>query len=722
MGLITLQCVVANGTRLLGLSYEAHYGDQTVNANNVLLVQSNPDLKDVRTIQWSLVSSWPRTTGYPQDASPMVCQVDPKTGVFSMMSYFNLTDSTYNMTQPPKRPPGGLQYDPRSDTWSNFTLAPGYKWGDYSATFALFQWPGTSTLFQANIGSATKVNVGMLDVDEDDSGKFENVFSYELNPAIYGYPSRLFFGNNVLYQFGTIVVNNRTGQLNNLMTRIPLSGNPATFKPPTNPILYNATSLNACATTYITGSYYKDTLYIFCQGVDSDLFLGVGGVILFKDSDNKTDSGLSAFYDSDIDRFYGSTIQPIGGADDGDLPRFAYMTNAPTGIPQIGIWLDPKEIGDVVSAGYDVNITNPYGDEFASDKSSRTHAIVGGSVGGGMVLLLLLAFFLIRRRWPQWRRQLKAKIVERLSPHDSSDDHNNEGKDTDPINGGQSDKIEEPSIHSCDMDGRDKILVTEEMEMDLARGYMKDVALERHPRPTFVTTLNTDEEEEVLDDTAVRIRHSMAMVPLQTSASSRTELSDPAIGPRPASSGSSSSTALASMPHPLATTITIHNPSAPHLYTHADGTKTSQSQLSTLMPSAHIDSTKAQEAEDIKATARESALYEEAAPPYIGHYQEQQEMNLSSLTRPSFPLPPTPTAPSFITEEEARISRLSSPRAIIVDETGITGPNLPHAFNERSRSPSNARPSPGSRLHSKRDIGASLKATEEDADNKIPER
>ncbi|KAG0361597.1 hypothetical protein BC939DRAFT_461451 [Gamsiella multidivaricata] len=633
MGILSLQCVTTNGTRLLGMSYTfpsiEHSNDNNDSDGNndiVALIQSNPNPTSVSDITWSLVAAYPRPIIDPHDYAPIVCNVDPKTNIFSAMSYFSITDLTYNETQAP-RPPGGFQYDPRSNSWSNFTLKAGYQWGDYSATYALFQWPDTANLFQANVGTSNAVHLGMLGVDDNGTKEFINVVSWGLDPNIYGYPSRLVFGNNALYQFGTLVVNNRTGALRNTLTRIPLNGDPFQFKPPPNLPVYNATSMNYCVPSSVSARFYKDILYVFCQGLDNDAFPGQGLLMTFKDGANR-DSALSDYIMTDIDRLSGSLIQPIGGSDDGKVEPFAFI--ASLDYDTMGLALGASTIGISQSVPYSINITDPYGFPLA-DPPNYTPAIIGGSVAGALVLLSVALFLFIRRRWPRYKRRIRAKIIAMMSVEDDNDGH----EDMRNIN-----KIEGPSMDSFDLDGRGKILVTDDMEldgiMDTGTGYMREVMLQQHPRPAIVTTLTADPEDfeaESMKDPTLENRS----LPTQTLTLATSQVAPPTTA---FMSGSKS------MP-PLLGLAVIHSPSAPQPYTPGDG-----SEMSAPVSSASIDQdppsqrTKVAEAtKEAAAQARLSLSSSGAAPPY------QQHPAIPSIAAPSFPTPPTPTAPRWISEE-----------------------------------------------------------------------
>lgn len=296
----------------------------------------------------------------------------------------------------------------------------------------------------------------------------------------YGYPSRLVYGNNVLYQFGTRLANNRTGKLDTILTRIPLSGSLDSFMPPSNLQTYNASSMSDCAPGYLSTSFYQDILYVFCQGADGPIGPGPGIVMMFQDGPSYRDKALSPSYQTDIDRLSGAAIQPIGGDVAGTQTPFAFIVNAPGYWTVQSISLENATFGDGSGVDFNINITAPYGDPH-QEQSNNLPAIIGGSVVGGLLVIALTLYFVLRKRWPVWRRKLGTRIVAAMM----KDDHM-EGSDKDCIN-----KIEDPSS-SVDLDGRDKILVTEDMEehgIDVSTGYMKEVGLEHHPRPAITTTM-----------------------------------------------------------------------------------------------------------------------------------------------------------------------------------------------------------------------------------------
>ncbi|KAF9181331.1 hypothetical protein BGZ51_005535 [Haplosporangium sp. Z 767] len=665
MGGLALQCLVANGTRLLGMSYTTALGehDNLEKHGLVVLIQSNPNPKTIENIKWSLVSVWPRSLSYPQDYSPLLCNVDQQTGVFSMMSAFNLSDPS--ATGPgdnvqPRRKSGGFQYDPRKNTWSDFELAPNYRWNDPSYGFAIFQWPGTTTLAQANIASSIKVNIGILNSSSEGESEFVNTVSWSLDPAIYGYPYRLFFGsNNILYQFGSYVVNNRTGALKYILTRIPLFGDPMKYIPPRHLPVYNASSLSACASGYINAHYYKGALYVFCQGIDTDFGPGLGLMMLFRDSaepEKILDSGLSNPIYTGATRLAGAIIHPFGDtSDDGRSGPFAFVGKYPITYPIESVVLGGPDIGAVHKVNWHINITDPYGYNL-SEPVNRTPAIIGGSIAGFLVLLALLLFRPMRRQWPRWRRKIMAKIIEKMS------------KDDDAVNGKGSDKdvaaskVEVPTTQSIDLDGRDKILVMDDMNVgriDVGTGYMQEVGLGHHPRPAVVTSLATVRPEDMDDDgtSITSSTRAMVMAPLQRSSAlmnAASQLTIPSAPPESLAPPSPAESAgLVNRQQPGIS----QDPLASYSYTPAVN-------FGAVDPYITSCTDKEAEAQSHMPYLSSASAEIEAAPPY-----SHQRPDLFNLDPPSFPTPPIPSAPLLEFEEQRSesVNRPRSPPVVVKD-------------------------------------------------------
>lgn len=137
--------------------------------------------------------------------------------------------------------------------------------------------------------------------------------------------------------------------------------------------------------------------------------------------------------------------------------------------------LNSDGFGNMTSAEPDIEpISLPYGQLVPDNSVSNLPAIIGGSAAGLVVILILLGIAFKRRFW----RSLRDK--------DEDDEH----------------KVEDISMHTFEpeeeVEGQDKILVTEEMEealVDVSITCVAEVGLETHPRPTFVTILSSDSEE-----------------------------------------------------------------------------------------------------------------------------------------------------------------------------------------------------------------------------------
>ncbi|KAF9284046.1 hypothetical protein BGZ68_004936 [Mortierella alpina] len=690
MGLLRFICVTYSGSRLIGMSYE-NYEDadpSLLNEQFVVLVQSNPN-PTAENIHWSLLAVTERLTSFPQDHSPLVCNVDQKTGVFSLMSNFSDSSSPETVINP--RPPGGFQYDPRTNVWSNFTLAPGYRWGNVDSTFDLFQWPNTDTLVQVNIGASNNsVNLGILETGQNGARQFVNAGSWSLDPHIYGYPRQLVYTKDAIFQFGSFVNNNATGSLRYILTKIPLSGTPQTFKPPAQPEIYNATSLSRCDSRNLVPKYYKGTLYMFCQTSERNP-AGLG--MAMKDEVDPA-IGFSAPTYIVIPVLPDGLIQPMGDKENGTLFGFTVDANY---FPVYAVDLKDSEFGDPSFLNEYPSIPEPYGTSLTFPPN-HLPAIIGGSVAGALVLLALVLFFVFRRRWPVWKRKLGARIVEMMM----KDQEGHNGKDDkDGVY-----KIEDTSrSHSFDEDIGDKILVTEDMEaslVSLERGYMSEVPLQRHPRPGVVTTLVTDSTSRPEDDDTEtlggdsrsgsegrgRSRGSMGSSRaslLQRRSSLERTPSTRALSPPSATLPARPTPALldptqATIAHPsilslplAASARTQHPPTAPELYTRSPSTSSGgfhpwHSPSSYAPADSQIARSALGNTPSLTIDAADDGMeLAEVAPPYI-----QSDPDLSMLHRPSFPAPPTPTAPVFVLEELRNYegTRPRSPAAIL-DEQDI---------------------------------------------------
>ncbi|KAK3814946.1 MAG: hypothetical protein J3Q66DRAFT_343452 [Benniella sp.] len=502
MGILSLKCIVAYGARLLGMSYTKRLSENGGAPTHVVLVQSNLNPSSVNNLTWSLVAAWPRNLSQHISGFDTICHVDPLTGVFTAMS--NYTSVSYQTTGsglpyiPYIREPGGFQYDPRTDSWKEFTLEQGYRWGDVKPTFTLFNWPDSSALYHANIAqSAGGVNLGVLD---QNSNKFVNVKSWTLEPKDYGYPIYLVAGKDALYHFGTIVSDDRTGAFQTKLTKILLSGDVGiSFITPSNPPVVNVTSVNDCDVSKINAKYYKEMIYMFCTSppkmefsqVTFDTFLQV-----FDSGENMTWLSTDKMPWSALP----TDFQPIGG-DESTHPRILIGSSRFMEVYHDGErWSDPRYLVE------SVNITEPYGFSDEGSYPNNTPAITTGVVVGFLVVLGLLLFFLGRRygpmfmskTWPRWKKKMTIKIIEILEAlRRYAEGHEEVGKGTLDK---QQNKIEDGSTEHFELQYEGKILVTPEMDLgDLVvhNGPQKqEVESAQRQGSTDTATLSTTSEQD----------------------------------------------------------------------------------------------------------------------------------------------------------------------------------------------------------------------------------
>ncbi|KAF9939468.1 hypothetical protein BGZ65_010437, partial [Modicella reniformis] len=484
MGVLELKCLVVNGSRLLGMSYafQSDTTDPTRNPTHVVLIQSNPNPSSVYDITWSLVSAWPRNFTSDDRYYQIGCHVNPQTGLFSVMSNYTKLDigvTPIGLKLSAYRAPGGFQYDPGTGLWTEFTLQPGYRWGDVEQTFALFNWPNSSTLYQANIvlsSADPTVYLGMLTKADNGSMIFVNAASWALNPNVYGYPTRVVAGKDSLYQFGSIVENNRTGEKRSLITKIPLVGdNGAAFSPSTNLPIYNASDIMNCdMQATVVAKFYQDTIYVLCEASTlswEDLSIKS---LLFQLKDtgfgNLSTVNTSTYELRQITTL--SIFQPFGGVGEISNPWIYFDAATPSALVRDlsgNNWI-------IEHTSLNVNITEPYEGIRSSEKHpNRTPSITIGIVFGCLIFLVL-SFFILRRcgcmseTWPRWKRAIITKMLEILrkdeeKAQDSEDSKKHDRKGFLEL-GTEHDKIEEASVHeSVEMHGMDKILVTPDMDL-----------------------------------------------------------------------------------------------------------------------------------------------------------------------------------------------------------------------------------------------------------------
>ncbi|KAF9543163.1 hypothetical protein EC957_001225 [Mortierella hygrophila] len=523
--------------------------------SHIVLIQSNPNPQNLTTLSWSLISAWPRTANTLSDIySSLACHVDPLTGVFTMMSNFSgnnpAGDSYQNLQSMPLRPPGGFQYTPPvagigPGKWADFGVSQDYEWGNVSATFDLFNWPGTSELYQARIGNST---VGTIQLSLLTStaatlaggpATFTDVANYTLNPDVHGYPMKVAYANSSIYQLGRLITDKRTGEFGYYLTRIPLDSTArgaSGFTLPADLVAHDASAIQNCQmeTTKIWYSSPQATLYVLCSvpalmnqppsDVSGRLFVSWfknGDKALSKRSNISTDTAQLC-------------IQPIDRNDSSGV--WAYLSSPNR--EQHGVLIDPVS-GNLdppvfpYAPYFPVSISDPYGEYRNEGTPSTTFfleehfsLVIAGAVIGCLLILAVICYIPFRRRWrrrwrgkwgifktqtwPRWMRKVRLKLIDLLKEKEDAGrgDRDAEGKalqgkrdvSKDNEDGFNNNKFEEHLMSSLEgLEGCDKVLVTDDMDlsglespltmMDVATGYMSGVRLEAHPRPGIITSL-----------------------------------------------------------------------------------------------------------------------------------------------------------------------------------------------------------------------------------------
>ncbi|KAF9143942.1 hypothetical protein BG015_000247 [Linnemannia schmuckeri] len=561
MGRLNLQCITLAGSRFIGMAYTtptASYENprNSDDFTHVVLIQSNFNPRNLISLSWSLISAWPRIANVQSDIySSLTCHVNPETGVFTMMSNFsgNNFPSYYDAPQRslyqsvPLRRPGGFQYTPSlggvgPGKWADFVVnTQDYEWGNVSATFDVFSWPGTSDLYQARIGNAAVGTIHFAQLTttaETIAGGpaiFINVANYTLNPDVHGYPMKVAFANNSIYQLGRLITDKRTGEFGYFLTRIPLDPTKtgaATFQLPANLVAYDASAIKSCQmeTTKIWYSSPLATLFVFCPiPVVFDRSINDVRKLLLVSQFRNGDKALSTPSNTSASDNQ-LLIQPIDRSDSGDV--WAYLGSYFG--TQYGVLIDPAS-NNVTGLDHQfsyLTIPDLYGHgqgdvpRNISIVEEHLSLIIAGAVVGFLLILAAICYIPFRRRWrrtwrgkwmafkaqtwPRWIRKVRLKLIDLLKEKEGvgkgdqdAEDKALQGKrdvSKDSEDGFNSNKLEEHSMNSLDgLEGCDKILVTDDMDlsrlgsplvmMDVATGYMNGVRLEAHPRPGVVTTL-----------------------------------------------------------------------------------------------------------------------------------------------------------------------------------------------------------------------------------------
>ncbi|KAG0282752.1 hypothetical protein BGZ96_000148 [Linnemannia gamsii] len=490
--------------------------------------------------------------------------------MFTVVSNFsaNISPSSLTLRQElnsqnvPLRLPGGFRYAPpgvnqytpfegrsvagADGTWKEIILSPGYEWGNVSATYDLFTWPGASSVYHARIGNTTigTIHIGKFgyarDSIEGAPATFFNEANYTLNPEVHGYPMKVAFANNSIYQLGKLITDRRTGEFGYFLTQIPLSSEEAAstmFELPKNLVAYDASAIADCEMEW-TKIWYSSswkTLYVICTipTLTNDLGSSLTRRILvsqFKNGDKALSKPITT-----STQVKEMIIQPIEAS---NLGIWVYVGSSFGN--QEGFAIDPASgsLYSIDTAFRSVSISEPFGQSIAGDDSflveernpvkDNLALIIAGAIAGLLLVLIAICYIPFRRRWRRsWRgrwvvfkeqtwsptmRKVRLKLIDLLKEKDTDNNNKDDADDADSHvlqgkrdiskeseDGLNNNKFEDYTVTSLDgLEGCDKILVTDDTDlsglenplvMDVATGYMNGVRLEAHPRPGVVTSL-----------------------------------------------------------------------------------------------------------------------------------------------------------------------------------------------------------------------------------------
>ncbi|KAG0045481.1 hypothetical protein BGZ83_009319 [Gryganskiella cystojenkinii] len=522
MGILEFSCYALNGTRLMAMALamptSQYTGSSITTSDNntaAILVESVPNpatLSDFSTM--TVKSIWNgNLTGFYQTDIQFQCTIDPLTGIFTAVHSVS-SQNRYSQGQPVGiNLPGGFQYDPRTDHWSPILFSADYTWkGDPSSSFTIFNWPNTTTLYLATINptNASFVNVGML--NQEGGATFVNSFNWTLDHKVSGFPQKLAYGHDAIYQIGRLVTDTGAQKLsqNGFITRIPLPASPNTFILPTDLTPAHSAELDNCASgnpglSSAWVSFYSESLYMFCNNITRDHYSdqtysfkyqenGILTGVLTESKRVNAPLQVMARYGNESNRWAVAINDRFAvnlGSDD-----FGNITQNYS--PELGVFKN-------ISYGRPVP-------SYSTDSEPNYAAITGGAAAAGLVIFILLVLAFRRwvwRRlreeyWPRWKDQIKAKLLEMLTKDEDHQIQDGNFDDTKVLQDEsvENDKVEgeEISMRSFDLDGRDKILVTDDMSLsdvtavNVDTAYMDGVAMERHPRPNYVTVLTSEDE------------------------------------------------------------------------------------------------------------------------------------------------------------------------------------------------------------------------------------
>ncbi|KAF8975757.1 hypothetical protein BGZ46_008868 [Entomortierella lignicola] len=443
-------------------------------------------------------------------------------------------------------------------------MNPDYQWGDIFNSFIMFSPPGETVLLQVSTSQSNNAttNTGLLELTSDGSYDFRFQSNWTADPHVQGYPTKYGAGRDAIYQFGSVVTNDPTVPFKTALSRLPFAN-------------------------------LENGNMTISPGVQTSLAL------------------------SDL-------FQVISGGENSSL--WGYDT-------QESISLDPGSLGNLTATASTVNIIDSYGDlnYLGPDEQSHVRLILSVT----LPLLFLMVLFILAWRywksllrfhsqiWPRWKKGIRLKVIAIVSRtnDDNGEDITSVGIDSssksedalDAVNS-TIHKIEDISMSKIHIDECYKILVTPDMDLnemettnivvptvvDAETGYIQNISLEYHPRPSIVTSMS---EISILNNERIT----------ETLMSSR-----------------NSDNSQNFLPQHLITLETT---------------------LPTSLTSQNIESSRHQEQQHLSGGLKAISIHDEDIEDYVPSYSRGLDLPIPNA--PSFPAQVFPSAPPLLTDIES---------------------------------------------------------------------
>ncbi|KAI1298982.1 hypothetical protein EDD11_006591 [Mortierella claussenii] len=440
MGLLRLFCATSDGHSIYGLATGGNFSDPAAaqNGNNrlLILVRSNADPVDLKSLIWTLVSTVRLSAVYDITRSPQssqACAVDSK-GVFTYLS-----QSVYK-TPSTEAALGGVQYSPLYSAnsnggstgpggWKNIDFQVPYTWQQSSTLFPVQDTTGLTTFVQAYLSTASGSGIQFGTLDSTAMLMKQGPL-WTMNTEVYGNVSNIDFLNNNLYLLGNGATSAGSTAKNLTLFSVPFASPTISTTLPTAGIkFYDAKSVAFCfdpangRTGVVANSYF-----VLCNS----LIHSIGIMDLTYSTAIGPFSTLSESVPaSNLDIF-----QPIGGYNGETAFALVQTTTPTTNATQIsGLNLNGGNAAQWQHVSYSVNVTefvgiNPNPNSSLStpsstsgvsakdDSSSPSAGLVAGCVAAALVVIAAaLSFGYYRRVVLVKKAQQKAKKDKEQHQH-----------------------------------------------------------------------------------------------------------------------------------------------------------------------------------------------------------------------------------------------------------------------------------------------------------------